>query len=61
MISSRNGSTMEHAGSIAATSPGAARSSSNLIPVFSASGLNFLTSQMPAATKKIDERAEQKK
>ncbi len=52
MMSSRNGSTMEQAGRIAAKSPGAARSSPNLTPVFSASGLNFLTSQMLAATKK---------
>ena len=61
MMSSKNGSTMEHAGRIAAKSPGAARSLPNLIPVFSASGLNFLTSQMPAATKKTDECAEQEK
>src|SRR5271170_6189512 len=53
MMSKRNGSTMEHVGRIAAKSPGAARSLPNLIPVFSASGLNFFTSQMPATTKKI--------
>src|SRR5690348_12139755 len=52
MMSSRNGSTMENAGRMAARSAGAVKSSPNLMPAFKAPGVNFLTSQMPAATKK---------
>src|SRR5579859_1235952 len=61
MMSSRNGSTMENAGRMAARSPGAVRSSPNLIPAFKAPGLNFLTSQMPAPTKKTTKAPSRKK
>src|SRR5208282_4100161 len=52
MMSNKNGSAMEHAGRIAAKSPGVARPFPNLMPAFSASGLNLRTSQTLAATKK---------
>src|SRR5580704_14948359 len=52
MISSKNGSTMEQAGKIAAKSSGAARSLLNLIPVFNASGWNLSTNQILTAAKK---------
>ena len=61
MMSSKNGSTTEHAGNSAATSAGLPRSSPKRKPVLKTSGEYLRTSQTRSRPGKNRERAEQEK